>query len=243
MPHVLVLKWMIPDPVITPEMFAQTLVEDYSLSPTYHSVIVKTIQEQLSDFKAHMVDMDWKPSASAVEISPSDESRIEEPEVTRIEEQNTHEPVDDVTQKADVQDDSAVIMRGTMDEEEIRWWESWQKRCTKHPPARTIMLKNRRKKRKVVVNSSPSAKPAANDDSKPRTPNEFEIDENKVHEDLRILIKVRFVRRVCCTYFVCSFSVSSTSLSVRSSWTTSSSGMSRTWMHPQSNLRKYMRTN
>lgn len=185
--------WNLNDPVITPEMFAQTLVEDYSLSPTYHGVIVKTIQEQLSDFKAHMVDMDWKPSASAVEISPSDESRIEEPEVTRIEEQNTHEPVDDVTQKADVQDDSAVIMRGTMDEEEIRWWESWQKRCTKHPPARTIMLKNRRKKRKVVVDSSPSAKPAANDDSKPRTPNEFEIDENKVHEDLRILIKLDII--------------------------------------------------
>jgi len=203
---------MIPDPVITPEMFAQTLVEDYSLTPSYHSVIVKTIQEQVSDFKAHTVDTDWKPPTSGIEISPSDESRVEEPEVTRIEEQNTHEPVDNIAQKPAVHDDSAVIMRGTMDEEEIRWWESWQKRCTKHPPARSIMLKNRRKKRKVVVDSAPSTKPAANDDNKPRTLNEFEIDENNVHEDLRILIKVR---RVCCTYCVCSFSVSSTSLLVR----------------------------
>jgi SWI/SNF-related matrix-associated actin-dependent regulator of chromatin subfamily B member 1 len=41
------------DPVITPENFAQTVVEDYSLPTSYHSVIVKSIQDQLSDFKAH----------------------------------------------------------------------------------------------------------------------------------------------------------------------------------------------
>lgn len=46
------------DPVITPEIFAQTIVEDYNLSPTYHSVIVKSIQDQLSDYKAHSSNYD-----------------------------------------------------------------------------------------------------------------------------------------------------------------------------------------
>jgi SWI/SNF-related matrix-associated actin-dependent regulator of chromatin subfamily B member 1 len=41
------------DPVITPEMFAQTIVEDYGLAASYHATITKLIQDQLSDFKAH----------------------------------------------------------------------------------------------------------------------------------------------------------------------------------------------
>ncbi|KAF5392743.1 hypothetical protein D9757_000812 [Collybiopsis confluens] len=45
--------WNLNDPVVTPEIFAQTVVEDYQLAPTYHSTIVKNIQEQLSDYKAH----------------------------------------------------------------------------------------------------------------------------------------------------------------------------------------------
>jgi SWI/SNF-related matrix-associated actin-dependent regulator of chromatin subfamily B protein 1 len=39
--------------VITPEMFAQTVVEDYGLPPAHHATITKLIQDQLSDFKAH----------------------------------------------------------------------------------------------------------------------------------------------------------------------------------------------
>ncbi|KAL4072221.1 hypothetical protein J3A83DRAFT_4092750 [Scleroderma citrinum] len=165
--------WNLNDPVITPEMFAQTLVEDYSLSPSYHSVIVKSIQEQLSDFKAHMIDMDWQATWS--------------------EEQNTHEPVDNAEQRVDADDDSVVIMKGTMDENDVRWWESWQKRCKKHPPVRSIVLNNRRKKRKIAVEGATSRRPVANDDNKPHTPNEFEIDEAKMHEDLRILIKLDII--------------------------------------------------
>jgi SWI/SNF-related matrix-associated actin-dependent regulator of chromatin subfamily B protein 1 len=41
------------DPVITPEMFAQTVVEDYGLAPAFHATITKLIQDQLSDYKAH----------------------------------------------------------------------------------------------------------------------------------------------------------------------------------------------
>jgi SWI/SNF-related matrix-associated actin-dependent regulator of chromatin subfamily B protein 1 len=45
------------DPVITPELFAQSLVEDYALAPSYFPVIVKSIQDQLSDFQAHTTDL------------------------------------------------------------------------------------------------------------------------------------------------------------------------------------------
>ncbi|KAK0205137.1 hypothetical protein DFS33DRAFT_1427586 [Desarmillaria ectypa] len=50
--------WNLNDPVITPENFAQTVVEDYNLSSSYHSVIIKSIQDQLSDFKAHSTNYD-----------------------------------------------------------------------------------------------------------------------------------------------------------------------------------------
>ncbi|KAK0236295.1 hypothetical protein EDD85DRAFT_771720 [Armillaria nabsnona] len=50
--------WNLNDPVITPENFAQSVVEDYNLSSSYHSVIVKSIQDQLSDFKAHSTNYD-----------------------------------------------------------------------------------------------------------------------------------------------------------------------------------------
>jgi SWI/SNF-related matrix-associated actin-dependent regulator of chromatin subfamily B member 1 len=46
----------VKDPIITPQIFAQSLVEDYALTPNYLSVIVKSIEDQLSDFQAHTTD-------------------------------------------------------------------------------------------------------------------------------------------------------------------------------------------
>ncbi|KAJ6463898.1 hypothetical protein C8R45DRAFT_1024536 [Mycena sanguinolenta] len=45
--------WNLNDPIISPEHFAQTVVEDYNLSHSYHAVITKAIQDQLSDYRAH----------------------------------------------------------------------------------------------------------------------------------------------------------------------------------------------
>jgi SWI/SNF-related matrix-associated actin-dependent regulator of chromatin subfamily B member 1 len=42
--------------VITPEMFAQSVVDDYNLPQSSASTITKAIQEQLSDFKAHTIE-------------------------------------------------------------------------------------------------------------------------------------------------------------------------------------------
>ncbi|EIN14518.1 SNF5-domain-containing protein [Punctularia strigosozonata HHB-11173 SS5] len=41
------------DPVVTPEAFAQSIVDDYQLPSSYQSTITKAIQEQLSDYQAH----------------------------------------------------------------------------------------------------------------------------------------------------------------------------------------------
>ncbi|KAL1742089.1 SNF5-domain-containing protein [Schizophyllum fasciatum] len=45
--------WNLHDPVITPERFAQSVTEDYSLPPSYIAIIAKQIQEQLSDYQTH----------------------------------------------------------------------------------------------------------------------------------------------------------------------------------------------
>ncbi|KAG6334158.1 hypothetical protein ID866_4924 [Astraeus odoratus] len=174
------------DPIITPEMFAQTLVEDYALSPNYHSVIVKSIQEQLSDFKAHIIDMDWKMPSATVEASQADEPKNEDLDETSPEAEKNHELVDKVDRAVDSEDEGSIVGRGTLDEDAVRWWESWQKRCKK-VPSRSIVLNNRRKKRKVAASSVPK------DENQPRAVDEFELDEKKMHEDLRILIKLDII--------------------------------------------------
>ncbi|KAF8062306.1 hypothetical protein FPV67DRAFT_266178 [Lyophyllum atratum] len=60
--------WNLNDPVVTPENFAQTVVEDYNLAANYHAVITKSIQDQLSDFKAHsgLYDVDNAEPSSPV---------------------------------------------------------------------------------------------------------------------------------------------------------------------------------
>ncbi|KAF8178617.1 hypothetical protein K438DRAFT_1604964 [Mycena galopus ATCC 62051] len=50
--------WNMNACVVSPEHFAQTVVEDYNLSSVYHPVIVKAIQDQLSDYRAHSPNYD-----------------------------------------------------------------------------------------------------------------------------------------------------------------------------------------
>jgi SWI/SNF-related matrix-associated actin-dependent regulator of chromatin subfamily B member 1 len=52
------LTHVLVDPIVTPEAFAQTIVEDYGLTANYHTVIVKAIQDQLSDYRAHSNNYD-----------------------------------------------------------------------------------------------------------------------------------------------------------------------------------------
>ena len=57
------------DPVVTPEIFAQSIVDDYGLAPHYHVIITKSIQDQLTDYRAHtasFVDDDVESDGDAV---------------------------------------------------------------------------------------------------------------------------------------------------------------------------------
>ena len=56
------------DPVVTPEAFAQSVVEDYGLTPSYHAVITKSIQDQLSDFRIHSENPDGDFDEADVDI-------------------------------------------------------------------------------------------------------------------------------------------------------------------------------
>jgi SWI/SNF-related matrix-associated actin-dependent regulator of chromatin subfamily B member 1 len=61
------VEWCL-DPVVTPEAFAQSVVEDYALSSSYHAVITKSIQDQLSDFRIHSTNPDGDVEEAEVDI-------------------------------------------------------------------------------------------------------------------------------------------------------------------------------
>ncbi|KAJ7209739.1 hypothetical protein GGX14DRAFT_631874, partial [Mycena pura] len=50
--------WNMNACVVSPDNFAQTVVEDYNLPSMYHAVIVKSIQDQLTDYRAHSAKYD-----------------------------------------------------------------------------------------------------------------------------------------------------------------------------------------
>ena len=195
------------DPIVTPEAFAQSIVEDYTLAPSYHNIIVKAIQDQLSDFKAHSANYDGESG----ELLPSSPSLSTDRNNNDIQDQN-------------------CPMRGLMDDESIAWWMTWRKRneiaAARHNSSSRLRAgginKQQRKKRKIVVDPDedrgshkfgdnereddtemdedekkkkvkalPSDLVEDNDDFKPMALNEIKVDEQAMHEDIRILIKVR----------------------------------------------------
>ena len=146
------------DPIITPEIFAQSVVDDYALAPSYVAMITKAIQDQLSDYKAHS---------------------------------NTFG--DDGVPQSPVED---VVMKGGMEGEEASWWEKWKDDVQKGAVAKTVSTdteQRSRKRRKVVKDEDPESQniPPAVDKERPMAVDEFEDDDSKVLEELRILIKVR----------------------------------------------------
>jgi len=168
------------DPVVTPETFAQSIVDDYGLAPAYHSVIVKSIQEQLSDYKAHSFNYD----------------------------QDTGELVVDLRSEVPMQ-------QGHLDDDQEKWWEMWKTRI--NGPKRTIrsMSRGLRKKRRLDFNNpshnglsvSGGAVVKVEEEEKnsvtfdvsmdeeefgrPMGIDEIKLDEELMHEEMRILIKVR----------------------------------------------------
>ena len=145
------------DPIITPEIFAQSVVDDYSLAPSYHAVITKSIQEQLSDYKAH--------SATFGE----DGVMIE---------------------------DSQDITNGKISKEDTPWWEAWQKWVRSEALYRLLNPPDpRNRKRRKVVKDDSVEQPNGISGDAPMTVDDFDEDENLMHEEMRILVKV-------CSWFV-----------------------------------------
>jgi SWI/SNF-related matrix-associated actin-dependent regulator of chromatin subfamily B protein 1 len=215
-----------PDPIVTPEAFAQSIVEDYTLAPSYHNVIVKAIQDQLSDFKAHSANYDGESG----ELLPSSPTLSADPDHNDDKNNN------------DIQDQNCAPMRGLLDDDSIAWWERWRKRneiAANFPSSRRRAggvnnnNKQQRKKRKIVVDPdedgdshmfgdneqeddndtemeeeerekkkekkkkvkalavSSDVVDSTDEDFKPMALNEIKVDEEAMHEDIRILIKVR----------------------------------------------------
>ena len=218
------------DPIVTPEAFAQSIVEDYTLAPSYHNVIVKAIQDQLSDFKAHSANYDGESG----ELLPSSPTLSTDP--------------DHNNSNNDIQDDqNCAPMRGLLDDDSIAWWMRWRKRnenaavkynsSSRRRAGGINNNKQQRKKRKIVVDPdedgdthmfgdneqedddteveeeekkekkkkaedlvvSSDVVESTDEDFKPMAVNEIKVDEEAMHEDIRILVKVR------CLLFSCGF--------------------------------------
>ncbi|KAG7451525.1 SNF5-domain-containing protein [Guyanagaster necrorhizus] len=135
--------WNLNDPVITPENFAQSVVEDYNLSSSYHSVIVKSIQDQLSDFKAHSTNYDGEGGDYVADVA------------------------------------LAAPEKGLLDEESSLWWRKWRKRVRKDYTVNGA--EKARKRRKVV------------EDEQLMSVEDFHMDENETHEDMRVVIKLDII--------------------------------------------------
>lgn len=100
----------------------------------------------------------------------------------------------DTARNAERDGEVMIPGRGTLDEESVQWWESWRKRARKETPSRGVVSSSRRKKRKLSVKVEDSEDISVSEDKdRPRKVDEFEVDEQSMHEDLRILIKVRYL--------------------------------------------------
>ncbi|KAF9444193.1 SNF5-domain-containing protein [Macrolepiota fuliginosa MF-IS2] len=165
--------WNLNDPIVTPESFAQSIIDDYGLAPNYHSVIVKSIQEQLSDFRAHSLNYD----------------------------QDTGELVVDLKNET-------PVLQGTLDDSQVKWWKSWRKRVKTDGEASMggvgAASRRSKKKRKLdgagvgVVKVEEEEKNAVTFDvsmdeeefGRPMAIDEIKLDEELMHEEMRILIKL-----------------------------------------------------
>ncbi|KAJ3993385.1 hypothetical protein F5050DRAFT_723799 [Lentinula boryana] len=157
--------WNLSDPIVTPEIFAQSVVEDYQLAPSYHPIIVKNIQEQLSDYKAHSALYDGEGGDYLGDDN-----------------------------------NPSFTENGALDEADAAWWESWRKRLrTEFGFAKAGKgLKGKRKRNVGGVKEELAEDADIEDansllDEKSMAVEDFEIDEGKMTEDMRIMIKLDII--------------------------------------------------
>ncbi|KXN82368.1 SWI/SNF chromatin-remodeling complex subunit SNF5 [Leucoagaricus sp. SymC.cos] len=172
--------WNLNDPVVTPETFAQSIVDDYGLAPNFLNVIVKQIQEQLNDFKAHSFNYDQDSGELVVDLQ-----------------------------------NEIPIIQGSLNNSQEKWWVSWRKRVSDSDfgivgagaLAKSSSLKRSSKKKRKVDNPSANVVKMEEDEKsvsvtfadvsmedeefgKPMAIDEIKLDEELMHEEMRILIKL-----------------------------------------------------
>lgn len=206
------------DPVITPEVFAQTVVEDYALAPSYHTVIVKSIQEQLSDFRSHTV------AYSTVEDSDSDDEVAHSTAAI----------------KGELDPDDAQWWE--MWRRRVKTIEGSQKRAEEEENNRRRRSASRGKQKvKKEEDDGDVAILADNEEDnedneedsekvdedlfKPLNVDDIKVDERVMYEDMRILIKACNLREFLLDIVIPNVLISSISSWARSSWTINLSGI------------------
>lgn len=143
---------------MTPEVFAQSVIDDYGLSSSYHSIITKSIQEQLSDFKAH--------SALLAETDST--------------------PID-----VDEEEVENRVLSGRFDDAEDEWWSTWRSKLrNEFGFVRTGALLKASSKGSLSSRGKKRRKTVDADSDVPMEVEMFEVDEDKMHEEMRILVKV-----------------------------------------------------
>ncbi|KAH7907812.1 SNF5-domain-containing protein [Hygrophoropsis aurantiaca] len=179
--------WNLNDPIITPELFAQTVVEDYALAPSYHSVITKSIQEQLSDYKAHVASVDrWDPSSTKADSgrNPDDSDN------------DAHDADVSDGEREDVkkEDEQHIVGRGHLDQEATQWWESWRKRIRSEGTSTSgTNGKKGRKRRKIAFADNLKVEERENELDAPQVIENSEAEDKSMQDDLRILIKLDII--------------------------------------------------
>ena len=169
------------DPIVTPEAFAQSIIDDYGLSSSLHSTITKSIQEQLSDYRAH--------TATLGDVSSEASS-----------------PVLDVGE--------APPVRGLLGDQDVEWWNGWKKRLRnpsgfvktrallKREEDKDPRLKTKKRKKGAILPKIENLKEVDEDSSV--DVEMLEIDEEKLLEEMRILIKVSWLYYIHLPFFLLS---------------------------------------
>ena len=163
----------IADPIVTPEAFATSIIDDYGLPQSYHSTIAKSIEEQLSDHKLH--------SATLEDIT--NDSEIVQPP-----------PIETV---------STPVCGLLNPEDELWWskWRSGLrnpdgrvrvKALLKQGPEREVKMRGKKRRRREFSGgamSDAASEALSMIESSTQDLEMPEYDEN-MHEEMRIVIKV-----------------------------------------------------
>ncbi|KAI6110933.1 hypothetical protein EDD17DRAFT_1507214 [Pisolithus thermaeus] len=99
-------------------------VQQWTKPYIYATAEDQNLMEQLSDFKVHMVNVDWKPLSSAIKTAQSEDLKIEglnESGFHHIEDEVDYKTVDMIEHIPGGGCENLVISKETLGKEEV-WW-------------------------------------------------------------------------------------------------------------------------